>query len=394
MRSEPAQGNWSRIIVHADMDAFFAAVEQRDRPELRGVPVIVGGTGRRGVVCTASYEARPFGVHSAMPTAGARRLCPQAVYLPPDFERYQEASGKVMAVFDRFSPLVEPLSLDEAFLDLSGSEGLFGPPEEIGRRIKRAVFEATAGLTVSVGIASTKFVAKVASDFAKPDGLTLVPPDRVQAFLRPLPVSRLWGVGPKTLPRLEALGLRTIGDVAGSDRSFLTEKLGALGSHIHRLSLGEDDRAVERDLEAKSIGSEVTLEEDVLGGDEIRPHLRRACAVVARRLRKDQLRAASLRVKLKTFRFRLVTRQGPLSPPADSEKDLFAAACRLLEDFDLSVPMRLVGLAAFDLAPVARPVQQELFETQERDARRRLDRTLDRLRERFGDDSIRWGDEE
>lgn len=385
---------WPKTIVHADMDAFYAAVEQRDRPELRGKPVIVGGTGRRGVVCTASYEARPFGVHSAMPTAEARRLCPNAIYLSPDFERYKAASDKVMAAFERFSPAVEPLSLDEAFLDVSGSEGIFGSPAEIGRRIKEAVVEATDGLTVSVGVASTKFVAKVASDFKKPDGLTVVPPDEVRAFLWPLPITRLWGVGPKSAPLLEALGLGTMGDVAAASESFLVSKLGALGAHIHHLSLGEDDREVEPDREAKSIGSEVTLEEDALGPEEIKPHLRRAAAIVARRLRKEGLRASGLRVKLKTFRFRLVTRQKPLSPPADSEKDLYREACVLLSEFDLSVPMRLAGLAAYDLAPAGRPVQVGLFEDEKHDAKRRLDRTLDTLRERFGEDAVRWGDEE
>ena len=389
----PQEDRWLRIIVHADMDAFYAAVEQRDRPELRGMPVIVGGTGRRGVVCTASYEARPFGVHSAMPTAEARRLCPQAVYLAPDFERYKAASDKVMVAFDRFSPAVEPLSLDEAFLDVSGTEGLFGRPAEIGGRIKQAVVEATDGLTVSVGVASTKFVAKVASDFRKPDGLTVVPPDEVRAFLWPLPISRLWGVGPKSAPLLEALGLRTMGDVAAASESFLVSKLGALGAHVHHLSLGEDDREVEPDRETKSIGSEVTLEEDVIGAEEIKPHLRRSAAIVARRLRKEGLRASGLRVKLKTFRFRLLTRQKPLSPPTDSEKDLYREACALLSDFDLSVPMRLAGLAAYDLAPAGLPVQVGLFGDEKRGAQRRLDRTLDTLKERFGENAIHWGDD-
>jgi len=391
---ESLDEKWTKVIAHADMDAFFAAVEQRDRPELRGLPVIVGGTGRRGVVCTASYEARPFGVHSAMPTAEARRLCLDAVYLKPDFARYQEVSDRVMEAFGRFSPSVEPLSLDEAFLDLTGTEGLFGPPAEAGRRLKRAVLEATGGLTVSVGIASTKFVAKVASDFRKPDGLTIVPPAEALAFLRPLQVSRLWGVGPKTAPRLEALGLRTIGDVESADEAFLVSQLGSLGVHIHRLSHALDEREVEPDREAKSIGSEVTLEEDAVGVEEVRPHLRRAAAIVARRLREEKLLASGLRVKLKTFRFRLLTRQGPLSPPADSENDLYREACRLLSEFDLSVPMRLVGLAAFDLASPSRPVQNGLFEGKERDTRRRLDRTLDALKERFGDRAIRWGDED
>lgn len=393
MSSTRVPGRWPSVILHADMDAFYAAVEQRDRPELRGKPLIVGGTGRRGVVSTASYEARPFGVHSAMPSEEARRLCPQAIFLPPDFRRYEEASGRVMEVFGRFSPKVEPLSLDEAFLDMTGAEGLFGPPEEMGRLIKQAVLEATGGLTVSVGAAPCKFVAKVASDFRKPDGLTVVAPSEVHGFLWPLPVSRLWGVGPKSQARLEAMGLKTIGDVASAGEGDLKARLGELGPHIRRLAWGEDDREVEPEREAKSVGSEFTLDEDVAGEEEIRPHLRRAAAVVARRLRQDGVTAAGIRVKLKTHRFRLLTRQSAVSPPTDSEHELFAAACSLLPEFDLGIPMRLVGLAAFDLSGPGAAVQASLFGGEQRDGRRKLDRTLDGLRERFGKDAIRWADE-
>jgi DNA polymerase-4 len=375
------------------MDAFYAAVEQRDRPELRGKPVIVGGMGRRGVVSTASYEARPFGVHSAMPSEEARRLCPQGIFVPPDFKRYEEASIRVMEVFGRFSPKVEPLSLDEAFLDMTGAEGLFGPPREMGRRIKEAVREATGGLTVSVGAAPCKYVAKVASDFRKPDGLTIVSPAEVHDFLWPLPVSRLWGVGPKSQVRLESLGLRTIGDVAAAGEAYLKARLGELGPHIRRLAWGEDEREVEPDREAKSVGSEVTLDEDVLGESEIEPHLRRAAAIVARKLRQDGIAAEGIRVKLKTHQFRLLTRQRAVSPPTDSEHELFTAACSLLPEFDLEVPMRLVGLAAYDLSPSGAARQASLFEEAQRDERRKLDRTLDGLRQRFGQDAIRWADE-
>lgn len=243
---------WKRIVVHADMDAFFAAVEQHDRPELRGKPVIVGFPGPRSVVSTASYEARPYGVGSAMPMVQALRRCPDAVVIPPRFERYKEVSRKVMEVFASFSPLVEPLSLDEAFLDMTGTEALFGPPEEMGRRLKVAVRDAT-GLTVSVGISATKFVAKVASDFRKPDGLTVVPPERVAAFLHPLPVRRLWGVGPRAEEKLHRLGLRTIGDVAAASRSFLEAELGSMGLHLHRLAHGDDPRQVQPHREARSM---------------------------------------------------------------------------------------------------------------------------------------------
>jgi DNA polymerase-4 len=387
----PRPETWARVIAHGDMDAFFASVEQMDHPELRGRPVLVGGTGRRGVVSTASYEARPFGCRSAMPMAEARRLCPQAVVLPPNFRRYQEVSERVMEVFSRFSPLVEPLSLDEAFLDLTGCEGLFGPPEAMGRRLKNEVRLATGGLTLSVGIAATKFVAKVASDFAKPDGLTLVPPGTEPDFLWPLDVSRLWGVGPKTASLLKGLGLERIGDVARADPSWLSRRLGSLGEHIYLLSRGEDDREVVPERDPKSIGAEVTFEEDVAGSEALRPHLRRAAQRVARRLREAGLTAGGVRVKLKTSSFRLLTRQARVRPPTDSEKEILGTAETLLSAFDLSVPMRLAGLAAFDLRARDARLQGDLFEPDGPRKSRELDKTLDSLREKFGDGAIRWG---
>lgn len=385
------EGAWPRTVIHADMDAFYASVEQRDRPELRGKPLLVGGTGRRGVVSTASYEARPFGCHSAMPMEEARRLCPQAVVLPPDFARYQEASGRIMEVFARFSPLVEPLSLDEAFLEATGTEGLFGPPEALGLALKRQVFEATRGLTVSVGIATSKFVAKVASDHRKPDGLTIVEPGAETDFLWPLDVSRLWGVGPKTRARLERLGLRTVGDLARRSEGWLEERLGSLGPFLRELAWGRDDRPVVPEHDPKSVGAEETLERDVVGAAAIAPHLKRSAERVARHLRRENLLAGGLRVKLKTSGFRLVTRQAALDPPSDSERDLLAAAEGLLGAFDLTVPMRLVGLAAFDLEPAGVARQGDLFVEAERERLRSLERTVDDIRERFGGSSVSWG---
>lgn len=373
------------------MDAFFAAVEQRDRPELRGKPVIVGGTGRRGVVSTASYEARPFGVHSALPTARARQLCPDGVFLPPDFPRYKEASDRVMEVFAAFSPEVEPLSLDEAFLEMTGSERLFGPPGEMGRKLKAAVRDATGGLTVSVGAAPCKFVAKVASDLRKPDGLTVVPPGEVVTFLAPLPVSRLWGAGPKALSTFLRLDLRTLGDVAASPESLLVNHFGEVGRRFHLLAGGRDDRAVEPDRDTRSIGSEQTLEEDIAGDEAVKPHLRGAAARVARHLRREGLLAGGVRVKLKTSSFRLLTRQTTLPAPTDSERDLYLAACALLPDFDLEESLRLVGIAAYRLSSGGG--QPLLFGEDGRRRSRRLDQTLDALRERFGERAVRWGSE-
>ena len=246
------------------MDAFYAAVEQLDRPELRGKALLVGGTGPRGVVSTASYEARPFGVGSAMPMALARRRCPHAIVLPPRFERYRAVSKVVMEALGTFSPLVEPLSLDEAFVDMTGCEALFGSPRAMGETIRRAVFEATQ-LTVSVGISATKYVAKVASDARKPDGLTVVAPDEVAGFLHPLPIDRLWGVGARTCAGLRARGLDTIGDVAATPPDDLERWFGSLGTHVHALAHGRDDRAVIPERDAKSIGSENTLDTDIVG---------------------------------------------------------------------------------------------------------------------------------
>ncbi len=380
--------SWPRIIVHADMDAFFAAVEQLDNPELRGKPILIGHPGRRSVVATASYEARPFGVGSAMPMAKARRLCPQAIVVPPRFSRYSEVSRQVMEVFGTFSPVVEALSVDEAFLDMTGAEGLFGPPVEMGRRIKEKVREATGGLTVSVGVAPTKYVAKVASDVKKPDGLCVVPPEEVLRFLAPLPVRRLWGVGPKTEPALHRLGLRTIGDVARADPALLVSELGSLGEHIAALARGDDPRPVEPDREAKSLSHEETLEYDIPGPQAARPHLLRAADIVAAGLRAEGLVAGGVRVKLKTASFRLMTRQKRLEEPTSSAGPLYEAGLALLDTFDWDEPLRLVGLGAIRLAQ-ARPQQGELF-VPERDKKRdRLDRTLDAVRGKFGDGALK-----
>src|SRR5689334_8329268 len=235
---------WPRIIVHADMDAFYAAVEQLDDPSLRGRPLLVGSDTARGVVLTASYEARASGAGSAMPMQRARRLCPEALVVPPRFERYQQISELVMTAFGTFSPLVEPLSLDEAFLDMTGSTRLFGDPESIGRRIKAAVRECTGGLTASVGISGTRYVAKVASGFRKTDGLTIVPPAAMRDWLAPLPVSSLWGAGPKTTERLKAKGWETIGQIASADAATLERSLGALGQRFFALANGVDPREV------------------------------------------------------------------------------------------------------------------------------------------------------
>jgi DNA polymerase-4 len=384
-------GTWQRIVAHADMDAFYAAVEQLDDPSLRGRPLLVGPRSARGVVLTASYEARPFGVGSAMPMVTARRLCPQALIVPPRFERYQEISALVMRVFADFSPQVEALSLDEAFLDMTGSEQLFGDPEKMGRRLKEAVREATGGLTASVGLSATKYVAKVASGHLKPDGLTVVPPETAKAWLAPLPVSRLWGAGQKTEPRLHALGLRTIGDVAAADPKLLANTLGKLGLHFYTLAQAQDPRRVEGHRSSKSIGAENTLARDVRDKSDIKFHLRRSADKIARRLRRKGFVAFGVGVKLKTADFKILTRQQRLTEPTDVAEQLYTVGVELLDAFKHPGPFRLVGMVAYDLTQVATVTQSALFDTFGR--RRRLEVAIDTLAERFGGNAVQRGDD-
>jgi DNA polymerase-4 len=323
--------------------------------------------------------------------AQAKRLCPQALIVPPRMGRYVELSQRVFDVFHDFSPLVEPLSLDEAFIDLTGTHGVHGPPERAARAIKKAVTEATGGLHVSVGVAASKYVAKVASDLSKPDGLLVVPEVETRAFLDPLPVKRLWRVGPKSAARLDALGLRTIGTVARCDLAWLQRELGQLGPHVWHLAQGDDPRPVLPDRAAHSIGSEETLMQDARGGVEIARLLRDNADRVARRLRRVGLVAGGVRVKLKTTRFQVHSRQTVLHPPTSHADDLHTAAVALLGHFDLAPPMRLVGLAAFDLRSADEPVQGELFDGGKRDKDRRLDRALDALKDRFGRGIVQRG---
>lgn len=381
-RDEPMPSKWPRTIAHADMDAFYAAVEQLDDARLRGRPVLVGSLSDRGVVLTASYEARPFGVGSAMAMARARRLCPDAVVVPPRFERYRELSKAIMQVFAGFSPQVEALSLDEAFLDLTGTEHLFGDAEAVGGRLKQAVREVTGGLTASVGVSATKFVAKVASGYSKPDGLTVVPPDAAKAWLAPLPVSRLWGVGPKTEVRLRRLGLHTIADVAAADPDGLKRKLGSLGVRIHALAHGEDARPVQNQRPSISIGSERTLETDVADRGELKRHLRRSAEDVARRLRRDGVVAYGVRVKLKTAAFQILTRQQRMQRATDVADEIYAVAADLLDAVAHPGPFRLVGMTAYDLVASGANLQLDLFNPGDR--HRRVETAIDALTQRYG----------
>ncbi|HIG40672.1 MAG TPA: DNA polymerase IV [Gammaproteobacteria bacterium] len=375
---------WPRIVVHADMDAFYAAVEQLDNPSLRGKPVLIGPNSYRGVVLTASYEARPFGVGSAMPVAEARRRCPQAIMVAPRFERYQQISEQIMNIFADFSPSVEALSLDEAFLEMTGAEHIFGGPESMGLKIKKAVKEMTH-LNISVGVSGTKYVPKVASDHDKPNGLTVVPQAQAVEWLAPLPITRLWGVGKKTAPKLRALGYETIGDIANADERTISLQLGSAGRHFHQLAHARDPRRVLRGRAARSIGSDRTLGQDISSHKDIEVHLRRSAQRIARRIRKKDYVAGGVRVRLKTNKFEMFSRQRQLKKPIDTAEAIFSTGKQLLKEFNHPGPFRLVGMAAFDLHWRCEPQQLDFFEDP---VGRDLETTIDDLLDRFGEHVI------
>jgi DNA polymerase-4 len=339
----------TRTILHLDMDAFYASVEVRDDPSLRGKPVVVGGSSRRGVVCAASYEARKFGVHSAMPTARAYRLCPQAIFLPPRMARYAEVSDRVFEVFHRYTPLVEGLSIDEAFLDVTASRSLFGSGETIARRIKEDV-ASELRLDVSAGVADSKFVAKIASDLHKPNALVVVPPGTSREFLAGLPIERMWGVGAKTAPKLRALGFATLGDLALAEDDRLERVLGSWGAAVRALARGDDTRAVVPDRDAKSIGAEETHENDLTTLDEISRELLASAQRIAQRMLRAGVAGRTVHVKVKLADFTLLTRQTTLPEAAADTLAIHAAACALLPKFPLkNARVRLTGLSVSGL---------------------------------------------
>jgi DNA polymerase-4 len=382
-------------ILHVDMDAFYASVEIRDNPSLAGLPVCVGGPADvRGVIAAASYAARAFGVHSAMSTAEAQRLCPGLVLLPPDFERYTAVSREIMAIFRAYTPLVEPLSLDEAFLDVQGCERLFGDGEAIGRAIKADILKRT-GLVASVGVAPSKFLAKLASDLGKPDGFRIIRPEEVRAVLDPLPVSKIYGVGPRTARRLEFLGVKTVGDLAQRGRDEVVREFGASGLWIHDLAHGIDSRRVTPRREEKSHGMERTFPKDVVDREELRLFLLSFCEEVAYGLRDRGLRGRTVTLKARFSDFTTITRTKTLPAPTNLGPRIYAAARELLERVPAG-PLRLLGVQISGLLDVRAPVQEKLFNGEEShapdrnsgfEARRRLERAtegLDRLRKKFG----------
>lgn len=376
----------ARTIVHVDMDAFFASVEQLDDASLRGKPVIVGGRSGRGVVCAASYEARPFGVRSAMPMVEAVRRCPQGVVVPPRHHRYAEVSARVFDVFRRYTPLVEGLSLDEAFLDVTGSRALHGTGEEIAAKIK-ADIRRELGLTASAGVAPSKFVAKIASDVRKPDGLCVVREDEVRAFLDPMPIERMWGMGARTSAVAHAHGFHTLADLARADDVALGHVFGSSGPFMASLARGEDDREVEPDREAKSIGAEDTFEEDLRNRESIERALLSQAMRVAGRLVDERLAARVVTVKIKHADFTVVTRRTTLAEPTYDTDTLHRTARRLLERVDLARPrVRLTGISVSELTPLEDA--RTLFPDPVEEKSRSVERLRASLRDRFGEGAL------
>ncbi len=371
-----------RIILHIDMDAFFASVEQRDHEEYRGKPVIIGGLGPRGVVSTASYEARKFGVHSAQAMAIARRRCPDAIFLPGDHAKYGAVSRQIFSVLSRFSPVIEKLSIDEGFLDLTGMERLMESPRAYGEAIKRAVREET-GLTASVGVAPNKFLAKLASDMEKPDGLVVIRPEEAEKVLAPLPVSRIFGVGKKTEARLAALGLKTIGQLAASDRSRLARALGdRMAAQLIALAHGLDDRPVEPARAAQSIGREETFDADIHSREEAERVLLALSEEVGWRLRREGLAARIVTLKIRFAPFDTYTRQQTFPDPVSYDEDVYSAARALFRAFPMppGAGIRLLGVSAGGLTGGG---EVSLFDDHEK--KDRLYDAIDRLKGKFGE---------
>jgi len=383
----------ARAIIHLDMDAFYASVEQLDQPAYRGKPVVVGADPRggkgRGVVAACSYEARPFGVRSALPISQAYRLCPQAIYVQPRMSRYAEMSDRIFGILREYTDLVEPLSIDEAFLDVTASQRLLGPAEVIGRSLKARV-RSELGLVASIGLAPNKFLAKVASDLGKPDGFVVVAPGKEREFLDPLPIARLWGVGPKTEARLKGLGLQTIGQIARMRVEDLETMQGNAGRDLWDLANGIDDREVVPEQETKSIGAETTFDRDTDDREEIRKTILELSDRVGRRLRREGYLAGGVTLKFRDHLFKTVSRAAMLDRPTDVGDDLFREAWQQLQRVSWTGKrVRLLGVTATHLHPAAEPSgdQLTLFRPGA-DPRRQLARTVDAIRERFGADAI------
>ena len=380
------------MILHIDMDAFYASVEERDNPSLVGKPVIVGGSAEgRGVVAAANYEARKYGVHSAMPAARAKRLCPHAVFLKTRIDYYASVSRLIRDIFEQFTPLVEPLSLDEAFLDVTGSEKLFGSSAEIGRQIKERI-RRELKLVASVGVAPNKFLAKIASDVNKPDGLLVVEADQVREFLDPLPVGRLWGVGKVTGQVFERLSIRTIGQLRQMPINTLNDLFGSAGEHYWQLAHGIDDRRVVSDREAKSISNETTFAADISDMEVLRAWLVELVDQVAQRLRRHDLKGRAVELKVRFADFKTISRSLTLAEPSNVTQELLDAGMELLTKRlpPRHLPVRLLGFGVSKLDDSGTS-QQQLFDQPDRARHRELDRVADQITAKFGKMAIRRG---
>jgi DNA polymerase-4 len=389
----------ARRIAHVDMDAFYASIEQRDDPSLRGKPVIIGSPpDRRGVISTASYEAREFGVHSAMPSRTAGKLCPHGVFLSGNMSKYAEVSGQVMTILRSYTPLVEPISIDEAFLDITDAAKRSTSAESLGHALK-AQIQDELSLTASVGLAGNKFLAKLASDIDKPDGLTVVPtdPQEILSFLAPLSVSRIWGVGKVAQTRLKRFGIETVKDAQSHDQATLQRWLGnAFGEHLWRLCRGLDDRPLVTDHEAKSISNEHTFIEDCDDPQVVRQVLIRLTEQVGRRLRQSEKVASTGQIKLRFDDFKTITRQRSFRSPTATDHEILGCSLALFDAQDIRRPIRLVGFGVAGLSgPEAEsPNQPDLFEMpeeQNKTKHKSLDQAVDKIREKFGKDSLKRG---
>ncbi len=376
---------WERCIMHVDMDAFFAACEVLDDPALSGRPLIVGGLSGRGVVATCSYEARRFGVHSAMAMARARQLCPHAVFLPPRFERYSEVSGQIMDIFHQTSPVVQQLSIDEAFLDLTGTEAIYGSPEKCGRLVKERI-KKEVGLTASVGLAPNKFLAKLASDLEKPDGFTVIEKEKAAAFIAPLPVGKIFGIGTKAAAALAKMGIVRIGQLAEADENLLRPVFGVNAARVKLLARGIDERPLVTEEEPKSIGREMTFEEDLIGFEACRKKLLYLSQQVGYRLRRHGYRGRTLTLKVKYCDFQTRSHSLSREEPIAGDEEIYALATELLRQVRLAKGVRLLGLTVGGLTGEE---EASLFAEGERS--KKLNAAVDLIKDRFGKDSIARG---
>jgi DNA polymerase-4 len=379
----------SREILHVDMDAFFASVEQLDNPALRGKPVLVGHDGPRGVVAAASYESRVFGCRSAQPIAVAKRLCPHAIIVRGRFSRYRELSRQVFALMHDVTPLVQPLSIDEAFLDVTGSIALFGSAVQIATSLRERIHQST-GLTASIGVAPNKFLAKLASDMNKPDGMTVIRPEDVGPVLGPMPVSRIFGVGPATEKRLAGVGIRTFADLRQIDHDVLVRRVGEEEAERYKqLAWGQDDRPVVPDRQAKSIGQEETFGENLSDPQAVRAVLLTQVEEVGWRVRRNGQQASAVVVKIRFGDFQTITRRTTLPQPTDATSELWKAALGLFDEWAVRSfqPVRLIGMSATDFAQAE--MQLPLFSDGSHEKNRRLDAALDRIKAKFGDKGVR-----